>query len=468
MIIDRIPLFRLRLFLLTVTFLFFVSFASHGEARDTAQPQNIETSHNSFKPAERFTTDFGLEVFLITSRANPMLEVQLLMAGGSETDPVGLDGLSSMTATMMGEGAGDLKADTFKEKLEFHGIVLGADASRDVTTIAMRTLSRHRNTAFSMMSEMVFRPRFDADSYERIQQQVTSGLIQRREKPGVRAIQALYRLLFRNHPYGHPAAGTPATVSQITSDHLKKRHRQWLNPDRMTLAVAGDIDRLALQRVLDTHFKPFMLSLPSKQSDTTLLRYPLDVLDEQATLHLAMDLPQTTIRLGFPGIARNDEDRYAVTVMSQILGGAGITSRLTEVLREKRGLTYGVYAYHLPFSDAGVFVISMKTKTKSAGEALSLLNTEVNRIQNERVSEEELQSAIDYLTGSFPIRQEGLRSQAVTWGRIGLFDYPLDYLANWVNRISQVSREDVLRVAQRILQRDKMQSVTVGKELPTQ
>ena len=404
-----------------------------------------------------FTGPGGIEVYFVESHANPMLEVRLLARGGSAFDPPGKAGVASLTSWMFNEGGGEMDSQTFQERLAFHGISLGAAASLDTMSVKLTTLTDQVDEAWSRLADVLLRPHFDAEDFARARAEQIAEITKEREQPGVQAALLLYKKLYPDHPYGQPVAGTVESLQRITIADLQRFHADIFHAPSTVLAVAGDIDLARLKSLLKQHLS----GLDPSPSPFAALPQAKSVAKGQQ--HIDMDVPQTSLSLGTIGINRHDPDYYAFYVLNQILGGGGLSSRLNEEIREKRGLAYGVYSYFSPLEGYGPFVVGMKTKTASANEALSLIHQEIQRMAQDGVSAIELQEVKRYLTGSFPLHLDGLNKLAGIWSRIGFYKRGLDYLDKWPARIRAVSREDILRVARRMLDLSKFYTVTVGQ-----
>ncbi|MBF0357281.1 MAG: insulinase family protein [Magnetococcales bacterium] len=400
----------------------------------------------------------GMMVYHVESNANPLLVVKLLTRGGAGYDPKGKAGVASLVGWMFNEGGGDLDSEAFQEKLNYYGISLSGSAGRDAMTVSMSTLSMHLDIAWGMMMDALLRPKFAVADFDRAIAEQIAAIKQAKEKPDVQASNALAKAIYGDHPYGQPTSGDLTSLSAIKVADLEQFHDQAFRLPGMVLAVAGDISLPKLKELVKSSFAKFN-HMPSSFSPIPFA-FTKNKSDQQ---HIELDVPQTAIRIGGVGINRHDPDYYSLVVMNQILGGSGFTSRLTKEIREKRGLTYGVYSYFSPLAGQGPFVVAMQTKTESVAESITLLRQELTRISNEDVDAAELEDIKKYLTGSFPLNLDGLGKLAGIWGVIGFYQRGLDYLSMWPERIRAVTSGDIRRVARRILDANRLHFVTVGR-----
>ncbi|MBF0295254.1 MAG: insulinase family protein [Magnetococcales bacterium] len=414
-------------------------------------------------PVQRFVMPGGTQVVLIESHVNPMVEVRILARGGSAYDPSGKEGVAAMTAWMFNEGGGELDSTAFQERLRFFGINLSAAATQDTMEVSMTTLSEHLDPAWAMLADAMLRPRADPEDLQRGLRERVAELIKGEEDADFRITRLFYPLLYGSHPYAHPVTGTVESVKTITIDDITRHHAGLFHAPGLVVSVAGDVTLERLQSLMTRHFEGL------KPEPGPFLPLPLaDSPEAGQTRHIEMDLPQTTLRVGWVGINRDDPDFYAMTVMNQILGGGGLPSRLTTVIREERGLTYGIFSYFSLLAARGPFVVGTDTKTASASEVLSLIHEQLRRIVEEPVGEGELRDVKRYLTGSFFLHLDGLDKLAETWSRIVFYQRGMDYLDKWPERIRAVTPEDIRRLAGRIVNFRQLHTVSAGKHAPQQ
>ena len=185
------------------------------------------------------------------------------------------------------------------------------------------------------------------------------------------------------------------------------------------------------------------------------------------SIRIQKNLTQANIIIGHEGVPRSHPDYYAIQVMDYILGGGGFSSRLMDSVRNERGLAYSVYSMFDAGKYVGTFQVTMQTKNESADEAIRIAVEEIRRIREQRVGEEELQAAKDYLIGSFPLRFDTNRRLAGFFAQVEFFELGLDYPDRYPEMIRKVSREDVLSVAKRYLQPEKLIVVVVANQEKT-
>jgi zinc protease len=406
---------------------------------------------------EKVVSPGGIEAWLVQDHSNPIIAMEVAFKGGAAFDPAAKAGLSGMMAALLDEGAGPYDSQAFQQVLEDKVISLGFNAGRDNFAGHLKTLSENRDTAFDLFRLALVQPRFDKEPVERIRGQLLAGLMRESQDSGAQASRRLFEQSFPGHPYGRSARGTTDTVKTIQAADLRAQAKAQLTLDRLVVAVVGDIAPDELARRLDQVFG----ALPAKS--------PLGVIPEvkaappPGLVTIPKDNPQTTALFALPGLKRDDPDWYAAYVVNYILGGGGFSSRLTEEVREKRGLAYSVTSYLSPYARSGLIVGSVATEASRFGESVRLIREEFRRMRDDGPTEAELADAKTYLNGSFPLSQDSTTAIAGLLVQMQVDGLPMDFLDRRPRLIDAVSADDARRVAKRLLDPDALSFVAVGR-----
>jgi zinc protease len=360
-----------------------------------------------------------------------------------------------MVAGLLDEGAGELDSQAFRIELEDRAIRLSFDAGRDSFTGQLKTLTEQRERAFELLRLALVEPRFDPEPVERIRNQVQAELRRAAEDPDYLASLTWFERAFAGHPYGRPVRGTVASVAALTADDLRQFTRERLAKDNLVVGVAGDVTAEELGRLLDLAF-----------GDLPDVSAPIALADAGpvpgGTVIVRKNVPQSQVLFGEKGLARDDPDFYAAYVANHLLGGGGFTSRLTEEVREKRGLAYSVYSYLYPMDHAPLWLGGVGTANGAVDQSIRLVRQEIAGMAAGDIDAEQLADAKTYLTGSFPLRltsNDQIASMLVTMQVDGV---GIDYLEKRNGYIEAVTLEDVRRVAARLYHPDDLLVVVVG------
>jgi zinc protease len=399
----------------------------------------------------------GIKAWLVEERSIPIVSMKVAWQGGASLDPKEKAGLAHLAASTMDEGSGDLDSIAFQERLSDLAIQLKFNAGKDTFSGTLKTLSANKKEAFRLFGMAITDPRFDEEPVERIRAQILTSLNQKLSNPNSLAGRAWFRLAFGDHPYSQPSEGTIETMSAVTIADLADFAKGRLAKDNMVIGVVGDIGKEELASLLDKTFG----ELPDKATAPAVP--DTEPLQEAAVQIIDQNIPQSAVIFGGQGIKRDDPDYYAAYVLNYVLGGGSFESRLTDEIREKRGLVYSVYSYLLPLDAVGLHMGGFGTNNASVGEALDLVAEEVARVRDTGITDEELAAAKTYLNGSFPLSLSSNASIAGIMVAMQMNDLPIEYLDERADLINAVTQEDIERVAQRLLDPEKMIVVVVGK-----
>jgi zinc protease len=404
---------------------------------------------------ERVVSPGGIEAYLIHEPSIPFLSLALHFNGGSALDPAGKEGLAHMVSGLLDEGAGDLDSQAFRTELEDRAIRLSFDASRDAFTGQLKTLTGQRERAFELLGLALSQARFDVEPVERIRQQIQAELRRRAEDPDYLASRTWFETAFPDHPYGRPTQGTAESLVAITTDDLRQFIHDRLAKDNLVVGVAGDVTAADLGPLLDRAFG----GLPATSAPIDLARAK-PARGETVVVH--KDVPQSQVVFGQEGLARDDPDFYAAYVANHILGGGGFGSRLTDEVREKRGLAYSVYSYLYPMDHAPLWIGGLGTANVAVREALRLVRDEIARMAAGDIDGAALADAKTYLTGSFPLRLTSNDQIASMLVSMQVDDLGIDYLERRNDYIEAVTLDDVRRAARRLYHPGQLLTVVVG------
>jgi zinc protease len=399
----------------------------------------------------------GIKAWLVESRQVPLIALRFGFTGGAVQDPDGKEGVASFVSGMLDEGAGDLKSVAFQEWQEELAVRMSFDAGRDMFTGNFQTLTRNAKEATELLRLALNKPRFDADAVDRIQKQILTGLKFDMNNPRRVASKEWFKLAFKGHPYARPVKGSMESVARIGAKDLSEFVRKVFTRDTLKIAVVGDINAVTLGPMLDRIFG----DLPAT-SDLKPIAEAKPPAGPQRKV-IEMNVPQSVAVFGHGGFKRKDKDFVSSYVLNYILGGGGFNSRLTEEVREKRGLAYSIYSYLSPYRYAAIYAGNVATENKSMALSLEVIEDELRRMADKGPSAEELKNAKQYLTGSYPLRFDTSSKIASQLMWIQIEDLGLDYIDTRNSKIEAVTLKDIRRVAKRLLKADGLIITIVGK-----
>jgi zinc protease len=403
------------------------------------------------------TSPGGISAWLVEDSTIPLIAMNFSFAGGAAADPDDKAGLANLLSGMLDEGAGDLDSAEFQLRLDELSVRMSFTAQRDHFRGSLQTLSQTRDEAFELLKLALTEPRFDAEPLERIRRQILLGILQDAEDPGEIANRAFMGTLFGDHPYGRATKGTAETVSAIQADDLEQLRQRLFAREGLNIAVVGDIDAETLKRLLDKTFGALALASGVPEvPETTAAEGPLVKVIER-------NIPQSVIRFGHGGIKRDDPDFIPAFMVNSILGGGGFGSRLMQEVRERRGLVYSVFSSLQPMQRAGMLFGGAGTMNERAGETIAVVREELKRMAEEGPSQQELEEAQTFLTGSYPLNFDSNSKIASQLLAIQQEELGIDYVNRRNDLIEAVTLDDLRRVAKRLIDAEGLIFTVVGQ-----
>lgn len=410
---------------------------------------------------QRVQTPAGIEAWLVEDHTVPLIALNFSLQGGAAQDPEGQEGLTRLLSTTLDEGAGDYTSAAFQARMEELAINIGFSTGKDHFYGSLRTLTATRDDAFDLLSLAVNKPRFDDDAVERMKAQLISQARQRAQSPDAVAGLTFVKTVLGNHPYARPTGGAEKSLAPLTPQDLARQHQRLFARSGLKIGVVGAIDAETLGPLLDKIFA----SLP-ETGDLT----PIEDVVPTTGGHVEKQLPvpQTTLMFGLEGLKRTDPDYQAAFVMNHILGGGSFTSWLYQEVREKRGLTYSIGTSISPYDHTAFLLGSAATRPDQAGEALKIIQSQFERMAKDGPTEQKLDSAKRFLTGSYPLRFDTSGKIASQLVALQNADLGIDYFDRRNSEIEAVTLDDVRRVTQRLLGDKQLTVVSVSPANPVQ
>lgn len=405
---------------------------------------------------DEFTTEGGLTVWHVEERSIPFVALELRFRGGASLDPEGKRGVTNLMTGLIEEGAGPLDAREFAKARDALAASFSYSVSDDTLSVSARFLTENRDEALALLKSSLTKPRFDEDAIERVRAQVISGIRSDEQDPSSIAGDAFDKRIYGAHPYGSDRSGTVESVAALTRSDIITAFNAAIARDRLYIGVVGDISRAELGPILDE----LLGDLPEAGA---ALPPRADTKFDGETVVIPFSTPQSVAMFGQPGIPFDDPDYFAAYLLNIILGGGGFESRLMTEVREKRGLTYGVYAYLVGKDGADILMGSVQSANGRIAEAIEVIRAEWARMAEDGVTPEELENAKTYLTGSYPLRFDGNGPIANILVGMQMQGMETDYIATRNDRVNAVTLEQINRVAAELLKPELLSFTVVGQ-----
>jgi len=399
----------------------------------------------------------GLKAWLVSDKTVPLITMRFSFRGGTVNDPEEASGRSYFLSGMLDEGAGELKSQEFQQRMSELAMRMSFDAEREHFGGSFQTLSENKDASFELLRLAVTEPRFDAEPMDKVRGQILLGIKGDEENPGRIASKALLKTMLGDHPYARVPKGDADSVSSMKPSDLKEAWSAIFVRNHLQIAVVGDITAEELGPLLDKVFG----ALPAEGKKISIpdLKAP----EKGSITIVERKIPQSVMSFAMPGLVRSDPDFVTAYVMNFVLGDGGFGSRLMEEVREKRGLTYGIYTGLASWTNGGLLIGSVSTQNAKAGETLDVLRAELVKMAEKGPTEEELEQAKTYLTGSYALRFDSGSKIAGQLLGIQQDNLGVDYVIKRNDLIRAVTVEDAKRVAKRLIDPDALTISIVGR-----
>lgn len=397
----------------------------------------------------------GTTVWLVHEPGIPLVSVRLAFPGGAVLDPVGKEGLGSVMASLLTEGAGKRDALEFARELSVLGAKLSTSVGRDQTYASFDAVSSRIEHAAALLREALIEPRFDADALERVKRQRLADLEQSAREPRRIALDRWYAETFPGQPYGRPVDGTEMSVRSITLDDVKAQHRRLLVGSGLKVVIVGDIDG----RTAASLFERSLKDLPRGANPLPAAAQPRRI---GAPVFIDETLPIATAAFGMPAIPVADPDYPALEVLNHIIGSGDFDSTLMDEIRVKRGLAYAVSTSLVSDTASSLLVGGMSSRADAMTGALDTLRAVLQKTAAGGQSAEQVDAAKSYLVGTSVLDHDGNARRAASLLRLWLQGASPTEALQARPGIRNVQPADVARVARRILAVGNLNLVVVG------
>ena len=399
----------------------------------------------------------GARIYFIENHDLPIVDINVDFRAGSVKDAKQKSGLASLTNHMMVLGSGGVNEEDLANQFIDLGAQLNSSFDQDKSGFSVRTLTEKRSEAIDLLTLVLHKPNFDKDILEREKKRYIASISQSETMPGSIASKAFNKALYGEHPYGLSSSGEVETIRKISKKDLNNFYKNNYFSNELSIVIVGDISRKEAEELGNK------ISLGFTQSK---IASPIPLVKEVKGQDIRISHPakQAHLYYGAPIIKRGDPDFLTLYLGNYILGGGGFVSRLTQVIREDRGLAYSVYSYFMPFIEKGPFQIGVQTKKNQVDQAKKLIEKTVAEFIKDGPTSDELKRAKDFMIGGFPLKLDSNKSILEYVSMMAFYKYPLDYLDTFTKKIDKISAEEIKSAFQRRVDMSKFSTVIVGGE----
>jgi zinc protease len=406
---------------------------------------------------QSWTTEKGAKVLYVAAHELPILDVRVVFDAGSARDGE-RGGVAGLTNSMLDQGAAGLDADALARGFEQRGAQYGSGSERDMAWVSLRSLSDNDllQPSLDLFGKVLTAPDFPQEDFARERQLTLTGLEYQLQQPDSIVENAFYHDVYGKHPYAANPDGSAESVSGMLVKDIKDFYRQYYVANNATVVIVGDVDRQRAEKIA----ADLVDALPAGQRPPPIPEVP--ALQKASQQFIEHPSSQSHVLMGAPGVKRGDPDYFPLYVGNHILGGSGLVSRISEEIREKRGLSYSAYSYFIPMKRMGPYTLGFQTRTDKREEALSVLRETVEAFIDKGPTEKELKAAKNNIIGGFPLKVSSNSKITEYLAMIGFYNLPLDYLETFTSRVDAVTTKQIRDAFRRRVHVDDMVTVIVG------
>lgn len=400
----------------------------------------------------------GINVLVIENNKIPAVSVRMVFKDAGSFYDGDKYGLASMTAEMLAKGTTKRSATQIAEEIDFIGGSINTGSDWDGSYISLSVLRKHLNTGVDILSDVAQNPVFAEEELARVKEQRLSSILQSKDDAGNLSDKKFSKVVFGNFPYANPPEGTEQSVKNITRDDMVDYYKKNYYSGNLIIAFVGDITKEEALKITAESFN----NLP-KDGANNLNSFEFEPVEGKNKVYV-VNKPgavQSNLRIGHIGIARNNPDYIAVTIMNTILGGY-FGSRINYNLREKHGFTYGARSGFNPHLLSGDFSVDTDVRTEVTDSSITLIFEELKAITSAEVTDDEFETVKNYTTGIFPLQLETANAVASRVINLKLYNLPKDYYSKYISAINSLTKQDILNAAKKYIHPEDMYIVVSG------
>ena len=408
----------------------------------------------------KYVTKNGVEILYTKSENIPMIDIKITFDAGSNKDGE-LKGLSMLTHSLLDEGTSKMNSEAIASAFESTGAIFSTSVNKDKSSVSLRSLAdkKYLEPSVKMLLKILSDSVFPKSEVILQKERTLSSISEDKSDPSEVSSNLFFKEIYGNYAYGFPSIGSEESIEKIKRKDIINFYKENINSSNASIAIVSSLSKKDIIILSEKISKSLSFSSPKKNVLNNFLKN-----NKKKYIFKKFNSEQAHIYIGGQSIKRGSKNHLPLYVGNYIFGGSGFSARLMKELRVKRGLTYGVYSYIYPMKNIGPFVVGIETKAEQAQESVRLIHKMLKEFHANGPTDKELTHAKEAIINGFPLRIDSNQDILNYLSMINYYDLPINYLNTFTDKISKITKKDILRAFKEEIDVNNLITLVVGNE----
>ena len=408
----------------------------------------------------KYVTKNGVEILYTKSENIPMIDIKITFDAGSNKDGE-LKGLSMLTHSLLDEGTSKMNSEAIASAFESTGAIFSTSVNKDKSSVSLRSLAdkKYLEPSVKMLLKILSDSVFPKSEVILQKERTLSSISEDKSDPSEVSSNLFFKEIYGNYAYGFPSIGSEESIEKIKRKDIINFYKENINSSNASIAIVSSLSKKDIINLSEKISKSLSFSSPKKNVLNNFLKN-----NKKKYIFKKFNSEQAHIYIGGQSIKRGSKNHLPLYVGNYIFGGSGFSARLMKELRVKRGLTYGVYSYIYPMKNIGPFVVGIETKAEQAQESVRLIHKMLKEFHANGPTDKELTHAKEAIINGFPLRIDSNQDILNYLSMINYYDLPKNYLNTFTDKISKITKKDILRAFKEEIDVNNLITLVVGNE----
>jgi zinc protease len=408
----------------------------------------------------KYVTKNGVEILYTKSENIPMIDIKITFDAGSNKDGE-LKGLSMLTHSLLDEGTSKMNSEAIASAFESTGAIFSTSVNKDKSSVSLRSLAdkKYLEPSVKMLLKILSDSVFPKSEVILQKERTLSSISEDKSDPSEVSSNLFFKEIYGNYAYGFPSIGSEESIEKIKRKDIINFYKENINSSNASIAIVSSLSKKDIINLSEKISKSLSFSSPKKNVLNNFQKN-----NKKKYIFKKFNSEQAHIYIGGQSIKRGSKNHLPLYVGNYIFGGSGFSARLMKELRVKRGLTYGVYSYIYPMKNIGPFVVGIETKAEQAQESVRLIHKMLKEFHANGPTDKELTHAKEAIINGFPLRIDSNQDILNYLSMINYYDLPKNYLNTFTDKISKITKKDILRAFKEEIDVNNLITLVVGNE----